>query len=404
MSMTKGERPGDAASRAFSLPAFASGLLASFVGFASSFAVVVQGLRAVGASPEEAASGLMAASVSMGVCAIILSLRTGMPVSVAWSTPGAAFLATLSVPEGGFPVAVGAFVVTAMLVILSGLWKQLGRAISAIPVPLASAMLAGVILPLCLAPFEAIAQFPVLGLAVFLTWVVMSRINRLLAVPVAVLVAVLLIALGPDFEGVGGVALWVEPTLVVPSFTLSAVIGISVPLFIITMASQNITGMAVLSTFGFKPDAGSMFRWTGAFSLIAAPFGSHAVNLAAITAAICAGDEAHPEPSRRYWSAVVAGIAYVGWGLTAAVAVSFINVSPPILIEAVAGLALLGALAASLVAALSVEGDRIAALIAFLVTASGVTFFGISGAFWGLLAGGALYLWDHRRDAAKRSA
>ena len=217
-------------------------------------------------------------------------------------------------------------------------------------------MLAGVILPLCLAPFEAIAQFPVLGLAVFLTWVVMSRINRLLAVPVAVFVAVLLIALGPDFEGVGGVALWVEPTLVAPSFTLSAVIGISAPLFIITMASQNITGMAVLSTFGFKPDAGSMFRWTGAFSLIAAPFGSHAVNLAAITAAICAGDEAHPEPSRRYWSAVVAGIAYVAWGLTAAVAVSFINVSPPILIEAVAGLALLGALAASLVAALSVEG------------------------------------------------
>ena len=226
----------------------------------------------------------------------------------------------------------------------------------------------------------------------------------LFVLAVAVFVAVLLIALGPDFESVRGVALWSRPTLVVPSFTLSAVIGISVPLFIITMASQNITGMAVLSTFGFKPDAGSMFRWTGAFSLLAAPFGSHAVNLAAITAAICAGDEAHPEPSRRYWSAVVAGIAYVGWGLTAAVAVSFISVSPPILIEAVAGLALLGALAASLVAALSVEANRIAALIAILVTASGVTFFGISGAFWGLLAGGALYLWDHRRNAAKRSA
>ena len=216
MSMTRSEGSGEAASRAFSLSAFASGLLASFVGFAGSFAVVVQGLRAVGASPEEAASGLMAVSVSMGVCAIILSFRTGMPISVAWSTPGAAFLATLTVPEGGFPVAVGAFVVTAMLVILSGLWKQLGRAISAIPVPLASAMLAGVILPLCIAPFEAIVQFPVLGLAVFLTWVVMSRINRLLAVPVAVFVAVLLIALGPDFESVRGVALWSRPTFVTP--------------------------------------------------------------------------------------------------------------------------------------------------------------------------------------------
>ena len=388
----------------FSLSAFTAGALAAFVGFAGSFAIVVHGLRSVGASPTEAASGLMAASIAMGVCAIVLSFRTGMPISVAWSTPGAAFLATLAPPEDGFAVAVGSFVVTAMLIILAGLWKRLGQLISAIPLPLASAMLAGVILPLCLAPFEAIAKFPLLGLAVVGTWLVVARMSRLLAVPAAVVVAAVLIATTTGFEASRMDSLWSSPVVVVPEFSVPAIVGISVPLFIITMASQNITGIAVLSNFGFRPDAGSMFGWTGAFSLIAAPFGCHAVNLAAITAAICAGDEAHPDPSRRYWSAVVAGVIYIVFGLTAAMAVSFISVSPPTLIEAVAGLALLGALATAIVSAMASERDREAALVTFLVTASGMTFFGIGGAFWGLLAGGAIYLWEHRGDEAPQTA
>lgn len=388
----------------FSLSAFSAGALAAFVGFAGSFAIVVHGLRSVGASPTEAASGLMAASIAMGVCAIVLSFRTGMPISVAWSTPGAAFLATLASPEDGFAVAVGSFVVTAMLIILAGLWKRLGQLISAIPLPLASAMLAGVILPLCLAPFEAVAKFPLLGLAVVGTWLVVARMSRLLAVPAAVVVAAVLIATTTGFEASRMDSLWSSPVVVVPEFSVPAIVGISVPLFIITMASQNITGIAVLSNFGFRPDAGSMFGWTGAFSLIAAPFGCHAVNLAAITAAICAGDEAHPDPSRRYWSAVVAGVVYIVFGLTAAMAVSFISVSPPILIEAVAGLALLGALATAIVSAMASERDREAALVTFLVTASGMTFFGIGGAFWGLLAGGAIYLWEHRGDEAPQTA
>ena len=169
------------------------------------------------------------------------------------------------------------------------------------------------------------------------------------------------------------------------------------------MASQNITGIAVLTSFGYRPDAGSMFRWTGAFGLVAAPFGCHAVNLAAITAAICAGEDAHPDPARRYWSAVVAGVVYVLFGLTAGMAVSFIRVSPPILIEAVAGLALLGALATSFVSAMAEARDREAALVTLLVTASGVTFFGIGGAFWGLVAGGAIYFWEHRGDVNRQA-
>ena len=379
----------------FSLKAFAAGVLAAFVGFSSSFAIVLQGLHSLGASAAEAASGLMALSIFMGVCGVFLSIRTGMPVSVAWSTPGAAFLATLSPFDGGFAVAVGAFVVTAVLFILSGLFRPLGRAVSAIPAPLASAMLAGVLLPLCLAPFEAVVRFPLLGLPILLIWALVGRINRLLAVPAAVLVAALLIAVTFD-AGSAPMDWWSAPVAVVPRFTVAATFGIALPLYLITMASQNITGIATLNSFGYRPNAGAMFRWTGLFSLAAAPFGGHAVNLAAITTAICAGNEAHPDPKKRYWAALVGGVTYVVFGLAAGAAAAFISISPPILIAAVAGLALLGALAAALVAALSAEVDREAALITFLITASGVTLFGIAGVFWGLLGGGALYYWRRR--------
>ena len=396
----------------FSLKAFSAGILAAFVGFASSFAIVVQGLYGVGATAGEAASGLMALSVSMGLCGIFLAFRTGMPVSAAWSTPGAAFLATLTPFEGGFSVAIGAFIVTAALIIVTGLCRPVGRAISAIPNPLANAMLAGVLLPLCLAPFEAVVQFPALGLPVVLVWAVVARLNRLFAVPAAVFVAAVLIATRFHFDTTGfdttgfdttGVDtaglefLWPAPVLVDPKFTAEGVVGIALPLFVITMASQNITGMAVLRSFGYQPNSGAMFGWTGLFSLASAPFGGHAVNLAAITTAICAGDQAHPDPKKRYWATVVSGVVYIVFGLTAGATVAFLSLSPPILVAAVAGLALFGALGASLVSALSAEADREAALITFLVTASGITLFGVSGVFWGLLAGGAVYFWDHRR-------
>lgn len=374
-----------------------AGIVAAFVGFSSSFAIVVQGLRAVGASPAEAASGLMAVSIAMGLCGILLSLKTAMPVSAAWSTPGAAFLATLTPLPGGFSEAVGGFVVTAVLFMLAGLFKPLGRAVAAIPAPLAAAMLAGVLLPLCLAPFEAVIRFPLPGLTIIIVWAVVARIKRLLAVPAAVCAAALLIAVSVDIDG-ARMQWWAPPVMVTPRFSPAA-FGIALPLFIITMASQNITGMAVLNSFGYRPNAGSLFTWTGVFSLASAPFGGHAVNLAAITTAICAGEEAHADAAKRYWAAVVGGATYVVFGLLSVAAAAFISVSPPLLIAAVAGLALLGTLAGSLVSALSGESDREAALITFLITASGVTLFGITGVFWGLLGGGALYVWNRRRKS-----
>ena len=375
---------------AFSIQAVAAGMLAAFVGFASTFAVIVQGLIAVGASQEEAASGLMALSISMGVCAIWLSLRTRLPISVAWSTPGGALLATSGTVEGGFAVAVGAFVVCGMLIVVAGLWRPLGRWVAAIPAPLANAMLAGVLLGLCLAPVKAVAQTPALGLTIVLVWALVARFRRLYAVPVAVLVTAVLIVASTHVDSAAMGSLLPLPVLVTPRFTFAAIIGIALPLFIVTMASQNIPGMAVLGVNGYRPAPGRLFTTTGVFSLLAAPFGGHAVNLAAITAAICAGPDAHPDPRRRYWAAVVGGIGYVLFGLTATAAIAFINAAPPILIQAVAGLALLGAFGGSMMAAVSAPKDREAAIITFLVTASGITFAGISGAFWGLLAGGAV--------------
>ncbi len=380
--------------RDFSPQALFMGLLTAFAGFAGSFAVVLQGLRGVGATEAEAATGLMALAISMGLCGVVISARTRLPISVAWSTPGAALLATAGAVPGGFPVAVGAFLVCGVMIVVAGLWRPLGRAVDAIPAPLANAMLAGVLLGLCLAPVKAIAFDPLLGLPIVVAWIVVGRFNRLLAVPAALVAFALVIMFGVALPADGlaqlSGALLPDIELVMPRFTLAGLVGIALPLFIVTMASQNIPGIAVLKSNGYEPKAGPLFAGTGFFSLLSVPFGGHAVNLAAITAALCAGEDAHPDRDRRYWAAIVAGLGYVVFGLLAGAATAFVSLAPGILIEAVAGLALIGAFSAALVAAFKDAETREAAAVTFLVTASGLTFYGIAGAFWGLLAGGAI--------------
>lgn len=370
------------------------GLLTAFVGFASSFAVVLQGLTAVGATETQAASGLMALCISMGLCAIVLSLSTRLPVSIAWSTPGAALLASSVPVAGGFATAVGSFLVCGVLVVMAGLWKPLGRAVAAIPAALANAMLAGVLIGLCFAPVKAVAFDPLLGLPIVLAWAIVGSVNRLFAVPAALLAFALVLAFGIDMpaDAVARLSATLVPQgeWVSPAFTTAGLVSIALPLFIVTMASQNIPGIAVLKVNGYEPRPGPLFATTGVFSILSAPFGGHAVNLAAITAAMCAGEDAHRDPARRYWAAVVAGAGYVVFGLLAASVIAFVRLAPPILIEAVAGLALIGAFAGSAMAAFKEPDSREAAAVTFLVTASGVGFAGISGAFWGLLAGGLM--------------
>lgn len=387
-------RPGPSAS------AISAGLLASFVGFSSTFAVILHGLEAVGASRAEAASGLMAVTIAMGLGSVILSLSTRMPVMVAWSTPGAALLATSAAPAGGFRVAIGAFVVSALLIMAAGLWRAFGRLVANIPAPIANAMLAGVLFNLCLAPVKAIAEAPISGLAVALVWAVVGQFRRLLAVPAAVITTAAFVIADTSSGRIEALMLWPQPLLHAPDFTLAAAIGLGIPLFIVTMASQNIPGVAILKIHDYTPEPTFLFRVTGALSLLATPFGGHAVNLAAITAAICAGKDADPDPDRRWWAGFTSGCCSIALGLAAGTIAGFFGDAPPLVVEAVAGLALLGAFAASAQAALSEAATREAAVITFITAASGIAFLGVSSAFWGLVAGGALLALTRRRRTA----
>jgi benzoate membrane transport protein len=366
-----------------------AGLIAAFVGYASSFAVILKGLTAVGATDAEAASGLMALAVAMGLVGIVLSLWSRMPISGAWSTPGAALLATTGAVSGGFSSAVGAFLICGALIVAAGLIRPFGRAIAAIPPALANAMLAGVLFSLCLAPIKAMAEAPKLAAPILIVWLLMARWKRLYATPAAAIVAGILIALTSHGAPFAWSDLTPHPVLVMPSFSLEAAISLALPLFIVTMASQNLPGLAVLSAYGYRPAPGPLIAATGLATMLAAPFGGVAVNLGAITAALCAAPEAHPNPQRRWIATTAAGVGYVALGLLASATTRFVSGSP-ILIEAVAGLALLGAFGSSLHNALADSSEREAALVTFLTAASGLTFLGVGGAFWGLIAGGAI--------------
>ena len=381
------------------------GLLVAMVGFASSFAVTLQGLNGVGASPAEAASGLMALSVSMGVCGIVLSVWTRMPISVAWSTPGAALLATTGAIDGGFAGAVGGFIACAILLTLTGVWSRFGEWVACIPNCIANAMLGGILFGLCLAPVHAVAAYPLYALPVVLVWALVGRFYKLWAVPAALLtfmlVVVFVVGLPADLHSQISTNLVTTPVWITPEINFQSLVNIALPLFLVTMASQNIPGVTILKVNGYSPRTSPLFFTTGVFSLLSAPLGGHAVNLAAITAALCAGEDAHPDSQRRYWAAIVAGIFYIFLGVFAALVMMLVSLAPAILIQAVAGLALIGPCANSLINAFEPTDTREAAAVTFFVTASGVSVAGISAAFWGLLAGGLLY-WMSRRSSSSR--
>jgi benzoate membrane transport protein len=375
-----------------------AGVVTAFVGFASSFAVVLNGLTAVGASDAQAASGLMMLSIAMGLAGIVLSLWFRMPISGAWSLPGAALLAATGAAPGGFAAATGAFLVAGLLIVAAGLVKPFGRAVAAIPSALANAMLAGILFGLCLAPIKALIDTsakttlidtPTATTLVILAWLLVSRWKRLYATPAAAIVAGLVIAFSgggeaPDWAAVTPLAIWTTPHI-----TLEALFSLALPLFIVTMASQNLPGLAVLSAYQYRPPPGPLIATTGVFTMLAAPFGGHAVNLSAVTAAMCASPDASPDPSKRWIASLTAGIVYIVFGLLAGGVTHFVA-GWPLLIEAVAGLALLNAFGSALHNALADASEREAALATFLVSSSGVAWHGIGGAFWGLLAGGAI--------------
>ena len=371
-----------------------AGLLAAVVGFASAFAVVLEGLTGAGATPAQAASGLLVLCIAQGILSVVLSLRWRQPVNIVWSTPGAAFLVAMAVPHGGFGIAVTAFLMNGALMLIAGLYRPLARAVSAIPMPLANAMLAGVLLELCLAPVQAVAQLPTLALPIVIVWALGWCFARRYAVPIAVLVTTLIVIWTTRLPPNAAALMWPHPVFAAPVWDWVKAAGIAVPLFIVTMASQNVPGLAVLRGNGYDIKVDRVFVSTGVGTLLIAAFGGHALNLSAITAALCAGPEAGPDPGRRYIASIAAGVGYIVLGLCAGFAAVLIAASPPLLIQAVAGLALLGSLASALSGALADESRRLAAITTFVTTASGVSIAGIAGAFWGLVAGGLMLLLD----------
>ena len=375
-----------------------AGLVAALIGFAGTFALVLAGLRSVGATEYEASSGLLVLTISMGLLSIALSLRTRMPITIAWSTPGAALLIASGHVAGGYPAASGAFLLAGALIVVAGLWRTLERAIESIPAAIASAMLAGVLLPVCLTPVHAVADYPWLAIPPVLTWALLTRFARRWAAPGALLVTAIAILID-DPPHLGGSAL---PHLAwtTPAFDLGTLVGLGIPLFIVTMASQNITGMSVLSGFGYRPRLRPILLSTGVTTMAGAPFGAHAVNLAAISAGLTAGPDAEPDPERRWLASLGWGLTCVLQGLGAGLATALVATAPPVVIESVAGLALLGSLAAAITAALADAERREAATITFVVSASAVTIWNIGAPFWGLVAGLAFSLLHGRLTRA----
>ncbi|MFS4438798.1 benzoate/H(+) symporter BenE family transporter [Paracoccaceae bacterium GXU_MW_L88] len=364
-----------------------TGLVVAIVGFFSSFPIILQGLTSVGASQAEAASGLMAAAVAMGIAGIALSVWKREPISVAWSTPGVALLAVTPALADGFGGAVAGFLVAGALTILSGLWKPLGRLATTVPPSLAQALLAGVLVSLCAAPFQALAVTPATALPILLTWFLVSRVYRLFAVPAAVIAAIIVTLIAND----GSLALPAQtfsaPVLTGPIFSLDAILQIGLPLYIVTMATQNIPGIAILRSYGYTPPAGPLFAGVGAASVLSAPFGAPATCLAAITAALCAGPDSHPDPRARWWSAVFGGVIYCLFGLFAAVITTIAASAPDMLLETLTGVALISVFINAASAALAEPSEREAAGVTFLVTASGMSFLGLGAAVWGLILG-----------------
>lgn len=373
-------------SRADAQPVLA-GVVAALVGFAGSFTVVLAGLHAVGADRAQASSGLLVLSVAMGFTAIVLCWRSRMPLSIAWSTPGAALLIGAGPVHGGWAAALGAFAVAGLLTVLAGLIAPFERVIAAIPAPLASALLAGVLLPVCLAPARAAVTLPGLTAPVIITWLLLMRAARRVALPGALLAAG--VALAVDGRLSGGAFTDALPSLTatLPHLDARTIVSVGLPLFLVTMASQNLAGMSVLTLHGYQPRLRPVLTTTGAVSAGIAPLGGHAINLAAITAALMAGPDAGPRLERRWIAGAAGGASYVVLGPAAGLATAFIATSPPLLIEAVAGLALLGALSSALTAATVDPTHRDAAIVTFVVTASQITALGLSSPFWGLIAG-----------------
>ena len=371
--------------RDISFSSVVAGFVAVLVGYTSSVAIVFRAAEAVGAMPAELTSWMWALGLGMGLTSLLLSWHSRQPILTAWSTPGAALIAGTS--GIAMPDAIGAFVVCGTLILVCGLTRAFERVMDRIPMAVAAALLAGVLCRFALEAVLSTTSAPAIVLPMAAAYLLARRYLARYAVPLVLLVGVgaALIAGRVHAESVSWV--WAQPVWTTPRFSSAAIVGVAVPLFLVTMASQNLPGVAAQRASGYQTRISTSITTTGLATVVLAPFGGYTFNLAAITAVICMGREAHEDPQRRYTAAMVAGLLYIALGLAGGAVAGLLLAFPRELVAAIAGLALLGTIASGLVAAFKEEAHRDAAVITFVVTLSGVSAFGIGSAFWGVVVG-----------------
>ncbi|WP_374316893.1 benzoate/H(+) symporter BenE family transporter [Aquabacterium sp.] len=379
-----------------SLAAVSAGFVSTLVGFTSTIALIFQAARSLGATPEQVSSWVWALGIGMGLTTLLLSLRERIPILVTWSTPGAAVIAAASAGVS-LPEAVGAFLVCGALTVLVGITGLFERMMNRIPFALASGLLAGILARFALQAFSGAQIQPALVLTMFAIYLIGRRWwPRYAVVGVLLSGTTLAAALGQ----INVLALRLDlaaPVGVMPAWSWHAIIGMGLPLFIVTLASQAVPGVSAIRVMGYKPPVSSMMTWSGIATIVFAPFGGYTFNLAAITASIVLSPHAHADASKRYTAAIMSGLFYILMGLMGGAVAGVLAASPPALVMGIAGLALLGTIGNGLAVALRDEHHREAALITFLVTLSGLTLLGISSAFWGLVAGTVSLLVQHFR-------
>lgn len=384
----------------FSISALVAGFVAVLVGITSSVSIVFQAAQAFNATPAQLTSWIWALGIGMGLCTLVPSWILRKPVMVAWSTPGAAVLATAAA-SGTFtlPHAVGAFLISAVLMFVVGVLGWFERLVKYVPMPIASALLAGVLAQFTLRSFTSLEVAPVLALVMLGTYLVVRRIASRYAILCALVVGISCVYLQGQTQLNAIDWQWAQPVWVTPQWTWQATASLALPLFIVTMASQNIPGVAVIRATGYELPVSKLMTMTAVATFCLAPFGAFALNFSAITAAICMGSEAHPNPQKRYVAAIFCGALYCVLGLFGGVVASLLLAFPQTLIGLIAGLALLSTIAQSLWLAFQDDAHREAAVMTFFVTLSGVTLFGIGSAFWGVVAGSIAFFVLRRKDA-----
>ncbi|MDN8540667.1 benzoate/H(+) symporter BenE family transporter [Erwinia sp. BC051422] len=372
--------------RHLTFPAVVAGFVAVLVGYTSSAAIIFQAAGAAGATAAQTGGWLSMLGLAMGVTSIGLSIYYRAPVLTAWSTPGAALLVT-SLPGIPMPETIGVFIFASGLIFLCGVTGLFARLMNHIPQAISAAMLAGILLRFGLDAFASLQPDFTLTASMCLAYLLARRFLPRYAIVLTLLVGLAVAAIKGEIHLSQQPLTFAVPAFIAPHFSWSSLLGIGVPFFIVTMASQNAPGIATLKAAGYPVPVSPLMSWTGLASLLLSPFGGFSVCIAAITAAICMGPDVHPDPQRRYWGAVCAGFFYLLAGLFGGAIGQLFSALPPALIHTLAGLALLGTIAGSLQRALAEDKQRDAAVITFLITASGLSLLGIGAAFWGLVGG-----------------